>query len=339
MRIKSFYSDSMDGALQSASKELGEEALILNTREAPKEFRHFGKYEVVCAVANPNPEALVEVVGPPAAQPSPSRDRISPSDQSAVSKLMFLIGPTGAGKTTCCAKIAIHSKFRQGLNPALISWDAGRVGGADALRSYCEIAGLPFREATSCQDVLEGLATFAANDLVLLDTPSIEGGGRLHEEILDALRRLPKAEVHLVLSSTFSSSYLCASQSAYARFNPGYLLPTHLDEARMDLGLQGMEGLRNLTIRWCGTGRSVPEDLQDAGQVVAKAEAMSEAPAEPEGFQIAAMQFPEELAPPKPPVAMAPPARTAIETILARFRRADQVSKSRALDVSKSSAA
>ena len=53
MKIKSFYAETMDQAFHAATTEMGEEALILNTREAPSEFRHFGKYEVVCACANP----------------------------------------------------------------------------------------------------------------------------------------------------------------------------------------------------------------------------------------------------------------------------------------------
>jgi flagellar biosynthesis protein FlhF len=295
MKIKSFYSDSMDGALQSASKELGDEALILNTRETPREFLHFGRYEVVCAVAHePRPEVPVAVA----------------AKLAATARLVFLVGPSGAGKSSTCAKIAIHSKYQQGLNPAVISWDTRRVGGADSLRSYCAIAGIPFRETLNCVAFLEALRECGSNDLVLVDTPALEGGDSNPDEILEAIRLTPTAEVHLVLSGAFSTSYLQSSERAYARYGAACLLPTHLDQSRMDLSAAGMEALRGLTIRWCGTGRSVPEDLKDAGVVVEQAAAME-----------------------------APPVRTTIDTFLARFRRTEPQSRQQALPTSRSSAA
>ena len=317
MRIKSFYSDSMDGALQSASKELGDEALILNTRETPREFLHFGKYEVVCAVAH---EAAVErTVAVAEAAP------VTPVRSAGAVRLMVLVGPSGAGKSSTCAKIAIHSKFKQGLSSAVLSWDTRRVGGSDSLRSYCEIAGIPFHETGSRQSYLEALDACGANDLVIVDTPALEGGDSLAGEIHEALQATPAAEIHLVLSGTFSAGYLRASERAYSRFGAAYLLPTHLDESRMDLSAPDMESLRGLTIRWCGTGRSVPEDLQDAGVVVEQAAALARPQAEREGYEVAAMEF--------------PPARTAIDSILARFRRTDQESRQRTQGTAKSSAA
>jgi flagellar biosynthesis GTPase FlhF len=295
MKIKSFYSDSMDGALQSASKELGDEALILNTRETPREFLHFGKYEVVCAVAHePRPEVPVAVA----------------AKRTMPARLLVLVGPSGAGKSSTCAKLAIHSKFQQSLKPAVISWDTRRVGGADSLRSYCEIAGIPFRETASCKGYVDALDEFGSNDLVLVDTPALEGGDSNPDEILEALRLTPSAEVHLVLSGAFSASYLQSSERAYSRFGAACLLPTHLDESRMDLTAPGMDALRSLTIRWCGTGRAVPEDLKDAGVVVEQAAAMA-----------------------------APPVRTTIDTFLARFRRSEPQSPQQALNATRSSAA
>lgn len=311
----------MDLALQNAGRELGDEALILNTREAPKEFRHFGKYEVVCAVANA-----------PAASPQVTEKPSEPRRGVAAAQMLFLVGPSGVGKSSSCAKIAIHSKFTLGKNPAVVSWDTGRVGGADYLRAYCEIAGVPFREADSVAAFDEAVSDFADADLVLVDTPALEGTGLAQQEILLVLNAHPAAETHLVLSSTLSPSYLATSFSAYAAFRPAFLLPTHLDEARMDLAADSLSAIRSLTIRWCGTGRAIPEDIEDASQVVQKAAAMQPKTNEPE-YAIAAITSPAA-----PTVAPAP-ARTAIDSILARFRRAEPDSRSRALNPSRSSAA
>src|SRR5580700_1043945 len=50
MRIKSFYANSVEGAVALARREMGPEAMLVESRKAPLEARHLGKYEVVCAL-------------------------------------------------------------------------------------------------------------------------------------------------------------------------------------------------------------------------------------------------------------------------------------------------
>jgi flagellar biosynthesis protein FlhF len=57
MRIKSFYASSVEGAVASARRELGPEAMLVQSRKAPLEARHLGEYEVVCAVVPETPPA------------------------------------------------------------------------------------------------------------------------------------------------------------------------------------------------------------------------------------------------------------------------------------------
>ncbi|HTS66741.1 MAG TPA: hypothetical protein VMH28_32175 [Candidatus Acidoferrales bacterium] len=49
MKIKSYYSQTVEDAMASARQELGPEAMLVNTRKAPVESRHLGEYEVVFA--------------------------------------------------------------------------------------------------------------------------------------------------------------------------------------------------------------------------------------------------------------------------------------------------
>jgi flagellar biosynthesis GTPase FlhF len=328
MKIKSFYADSMDVALQSASKEMGEEALILNTREAPSEFRHFGKYEVVCAVAE-EPAVAIAPEPMPRSMAHPSSRRSLIGDV----RVAFFVGPTGSGKSSTCAKIAIQSKFTQNSNPLVLSWDTGRVGGGEALRSYCEIAGIPFHELDTAPQLTELLSRNTEHDLILIDTAALEGGDASAESLEDAISRCPKAEVHLVLSGTYSNSYLQSCQRTYSRLNPGFLLPTHLDESQMELTAPGVLALSRLTIRWCGTGRAVPEDLQDAGTVLQQVAALSEAtPAVPQ-YSVSLIESAVT------PAHSAQSAKSAIESILARFRRQELTESPEGQRNSKSSAA
>lgn len=64
MRLKSFFADSIEAAMAQAGKELGTEAMLMNSRRTEVELQHLGSYEVVCAVA---PE--MGIAKPPASLP------------------------------------------------------------------------------------------------------------------------------------------------------------------------------------------------------------------------------------------------------------------------------
>ena len=67
MRIKSYFSGTVEAAMDLARRELGDEAVILNSRPAPAEARHLGAYEVVFGVDDTAPSPAPPVarqIGP-----------------------------------------------------------------------------------------------------------------------------------------------------------------------------------------------------------------------------------------------------------------------------------
>src|SRR5580704_12980686 len=51
MKLKSYFSESVEAAMQLARKDLGDEALLVNARPATPETRHLGAYEIVFGAA------------------------------------------------------------------------------------------------------------------------------------------------------------------------------------------------------------------------------------------------------------------------------------------------
>jgi len=51
MRIKSYFAESVEEAMDKARIELGPEAMLMNSKATEPEFRHLGNYEVVFALA------------------------------------------------------------------------------------------------------------------------------------------------------------------------------------------------------------------------------------------------------------------------------------------------
>ncbi len=75
MRLKSYYAATVESALNQARKELGDEALLLNSRKAMPEARHLGEYEVVFVAAELPPASQTAPAErePPAARPAVDR--------------------------------------------------------------------------------------------------------------------------------------------------------------------------------------------------------------------------------------------------------------------------
>ena len=70
IHVKSYFATNIPDAIEMARKELGADALLLNSRKAPPEARHLGAVEVVFGVhAEPR-----DVEPPPPASPASSDD-------------------------------------------------------------------------------------------------------------------------------------------------------------------------------------------------------------------------------------------------------------------------
>jgi len=78
MKIKSYFSHTVEDAMAMASQELGADAMLMNSRKAPPEARHLGEYEVVFATGSPGAaDALPEAAAAALSSPPPMGDRLS----------------------------------------------------------------------------------------------------------------------------------------------------------------------------------------------------------------------------------------------------------------------
>lgn len=85
--------------------------------------------------------------------------------------LIGLVGPTGVGKTTCIAKLAVISKILHNLDIGLISIDTYRLGAIDQLKIFSEISNIDFLVAYDPKDLVELILSASRNNVSISSIP------------------------------------------------------------------------------------------------------------------------------------------------------------------------
>jgi flagellar biosynthesis protein FlhF len=189
-------------------------------------------------------------------------------------KYVFLVGPTGVGKTTTIAKLASKLKLDKKLNVALITADTYRIAAVKQLEVYANILNIPLKVINNEAEMEEAKEDLSAFDIVLIDT-----AGRSHkdrrqcDDIERLINTIPEEdrEVFLVLSVTTKYRDLEAITEAYSEISDYRLIFTKLDETMYLGNIFNIKLLTGAPLSYATFGQGVPNDISriDA-QTIAK---------------------------------------------------------------------
>ncbi|MCE1190494.1 MAG: flagellar biosynthesis protein FlhF [Ignavibacteria bacterium] len=177
-------------------------------------------------------------------------------------KVISVVGPTGVGKTTCIAKLAVISKLLHKLDIGLISVDTYRLGAIDQLKIFSEISDIDFLVAYEAKDLPGLVHKFRNKDIIFLDTAGRSQNNARHlQEMKSVLSTVNVAETILVLSATAATSTLLDTAKKFAVFNYTGLIFTKLDEAVTYGNLLNVVYKHGTPIKYLTNGQVIPDDI------------------------------------------------------------------------------
>ncbi len=180
------------------------------------------------------------------------------------SRVVALVGPTGAGKTTTIAKLAARAALGRRQQVALVTVDTYRVGGEEQIKIFAELIGVPLVVVRSLSGLSSAIDDLAGYARVFIDTAgrSPRDLGAI-DETAKALSSIAEVETHLTLPAYAPPSTLDGWLRALDTVGVDRLLFTKLDEAEDLEALVRAPARTARPISWVTTGQRVPEDVED----------------------------------------------------------------------------
>ncbi|MCR5545489.1 MAG: flagellar biosynthesis protein FlhF [Lachnospiraceae bacterium] len=181
-------------------------------------------------------------------------------------KIVFVIGPTGVGKTTTIAKIASKFKIEQKKNVAFITTDTYRIAATDQLNVYAGILSSPVSIVYDVNDFNAEIEKFKDMDLVLVDTAGFSHKNQVQKEDLKKLLSMVsdeyEKEIYLVLSATTKYHDLKEIVDTYKTFTDFKIIFTKLDETGAYGNILNMKLYTQSDLSYVTTGQTVPDDIE-----------------------------------------------------------------------------
>ncbi|HEY8484256.1 MAG TPA: hypothetical protein VIL13_06585 [Longimicrobiales bacterium] len=254
MQLETFRGQDLSRVLADVRAVFGDDAMILQTRSA----RVGGGRGVEVVVAS---EKEVERFRQRLERPAARRPRQTQGRPYVVA----LVGPTGAGKTTTIAKLALHPAAFGGRRVGILTLDTFRVAALEQIETYAGILGCPLEVVYEPAEVDGALKRLAACEVVLVDTPGRSPKAPAGDQAWRAiLRRIDPDEVHFVVPAGIRIDVAQAARATFESCGITHALLTKLDEVPHESGVAELAERLDAPARWVTTGQEVPTDLQPA---------------------------------------------------------------------------
>jgi flagellar biosynthesis protein FlhF len=169
-----------------------------------------------------------------------------------------LVGPAGAGKTTCICKWLAQARLIDGRSAHVWRLDGSAANTAEALSVYCEILDVPSERTWNG---MEGLNA----ELKFIDLPGVDwrNSGAIHD-LRRVLETVGPCRIHLVLNAAYEVPLLLAQARAFSALPIDDLILTHLDEEPRWGKIWNVVLGTNYPVRFLSAAQNVPGEFLTA---------------------------------------------------------------------------
>jgi flagellar biosynthesis protein FlhF len=177
-----------------------------------------------------------------------------------------LIGPTGVGKTTSIAKMAVRFAMDHGSDEiALICADAYRIGAKEHLAAFANIIGVKVHAASNSDELSSLVERLKSKKLVLIDTEGLSQRDKdLSSKLASYGSNNDRVKFYLTLSAASQEAGLDETLRQFNKVPLAGAIVTKVDEAGQ-LGCVISTLIRNtLPFAYLSDGQRVPDDLYTA---------------------------------------------------------------------------
>lgn len=146
-------------------------------------------------------------------------------------KIMALVGASGSGKTSTCAKLASFYTITMGKKVVWIEADTIRTSAISESRTYTETLGIPLFLAYTPQELVELIDSQSDADLILIDTTSYNP--RKEDSLIELasfLTCIPSGSTYFIASATTKEQDLIEAEKSLKQFGLKGVILTKLDE-------------------------------------------------------------------------------------------------------------
>lgn len=177
-------------------------------------------------------------------------------------RIVYIAGPTGVGKTTTIAKLAADQIFRAHKKVGFITADTYRISAVEQLRTYASILNVPIEVVQSPGDVQRAMQTLEHCDLILMDTAGRNYLNEIHvAELHSLLSATEDSETYLVLSLTSKTQDMERITEHFSRYGLKKVIFTKLDETESVGPMFNLLQDFPVAISYITNGQNVPDDL------------------------------------------------------------------------------
>jgi flagellar biosynthesis protein FlhF len=189
-----------------------------------------------------------------------------------------VVGPTGSGKTTSLAKLAMAASAQRPVRLVSVCAPVNTpantivntlVNNAQQLLSSLATPAITFSVVDSMENLTKLVTEARKKECVLIDTPGYSIGNAAHElpaaeTLAAALDACGDVDVHLVAPAYMKARDLRISIERYRVFQPSKMLVTHMDETETAGSVLSEAALAGLALSFLSHGPRIPEDIRAA---------------------------------------------------------------------------